>query len=179
MFECLFYSDTSQCNSVHFLKYFHENNTDPVWHKFFQPCILDRDYSISYDNGSYTLNVSITKSGLSEKMYRYSFYILSANLQDNNSVVSCSIESSQQVQWERNATLLVYPRLLAPHKADSVRLPDIVVIVTITTTVLFIAAVVSCVLVFIRRRRKEYKHLEDDRGRKYATLVHFCYISCF
>jgi len=171
-FECVVFSNDDEC-SYHLNMLYYHSNGSVLYQSFSTPCVFHvRENRVLSDDGAYSLNVSVTFQQFEKNEYRYTFFVADVNKEHNNSVFSCSILSEDQIQWQKNATLVVVPRH-APETIASHYNIKIVLSVVVISTALAVGATLAlvCVLVVVHRRTKQTP-VEPDRGMyKYLFIV--------
>jgi len=111
IFQCHFHSPRRSCNEWHVIEYYQNGDSqgNPTLYQFSQFC--DRHHqNYSIINGSYTMNVSVSKFSELERSYHYRFNIHNVSVGNNNSYWTCSLSSNGKLQWQGNASLNVFTR---------------------------------------------------------------------
>ena len=82
-----------------------ENGTISLEKQYTVTCDQTANYTDDTDD-AYSFNATIATSG-STRAFVYNFYIFEVDIDNNNSILSCSLEAQGQIQWQKNATLLL------------------------------------------------------------------------
>jgi len=108
MFSCWFSCTEAYPEIKHIIEYYiiNENETITVEKSYTWTCDQTESYTGSDTDDSYSLNVTVAISE-STRNFMYNFSIHEVDAESNNSILSCSVEAQDQIQWQKNATLLL------------------------------------------------------------------------
>lgn len=175
-FECQFgTSDPGSCSDRHTFIYYQLADDGLVSVLYHTHTCSARGVNEALTD-RFGLNVSIIDDRSVLLEIKYVFYIHNVSMKDNGSVFSCSVVSSNQIQWQHNASLIVGPAINQEdgptiNQVDGPRLgrgghvTGIAVGVGVAMVVAMASLIVISLLLCIRTRKKRIPNtLEADQG---------------
>lgn len=168
VFECQFGTATPRsCNSYHTFKYYHQDDNNSIISvlDYSHFCSSRDDVYSPFADDRYGINVSLLEDNSVLREFRYIFYIRSADVKENGSIFSCSVVSNGQIQWQRNATLIVYRGGIMQYHVDNYSYRYVAAI-AVVIPVFVVALSITSLLLWMRRRknRMSAENTEADQG---------------